>query len=104
MDSAASCGSAAGLVCSMVRITPSCTSAEVSWVAQVDPAFIEAETRIEMGKEDIQSKPEKFRWGPRGCWPHDCRLGAATCQCWSCSMQASRACTMQLSSQHGSRQ
>ena len=28
---------------------------------QVDPAFIESETQIEMAKEDIQSKPEKFR-------------------------------------------
>ena len=39
---------------------------------QVDPAFIEAETQIEMGKEDIQSRPEKFRCSTPGLWLQPC--------------------------------
>ena len=32
--------------------------------AQVDPAFIAAETEIEMGKEDVKSRPEQHRCFP----------------------------------------
>ena len=32
-------------------------------LCQVDPAFIAAETEIEMGKEDVKSRPEQHRWG-----------------------------------------
>jgi elongation factor Ts len=38
-----------------------CVQVEYVSVADVDPAAIEEETRIEMGKEDLASKPEAIR-------------------------------------------
>ena len=52
------------LMVSSMLTNPFHGNIESSIAAQVDPAFIAAETEIEMGKEDVKSRPEQHRCFP----------------------------------------